>query len=126
MFLLQHGFPTLIKLGSIKLIWELTHKPDVFSTLYAAARDLMGEDELLGDVILVSWNQCIKDISIEDNGDDAEAAAPTVIGTKSIIVHIHQLRAKLEDVPSNPMLLLTQYDSELKEYQYGMADSQVL
>ena len=60
------------------------------------------------------------------DGDDAEAAAPTVIGTKSIIVHIHQLRAKLEDVPSNPMLLLTQYDSELKEYQYGMADSQVL
>jgi hypothetical protein len=58
--------------------------------------------------------------------DDAEAATPTDIGTKSIIVHIHQLRAKLEDVPSSPVLLLTRYDSESKAYQYGLADSQTL
>lgn len=62
------------------------------------------------------------------DGGQVETAANTMIGTQAIVVHIHRLRAKLEDHPSRPVLLLTQYHTELKQYQYTLtaADCVVL
>ena len=66
--LLYDGFSPEIKLASVKVINELVGRHSVFSTVYSSVREIVSPD------ILDSWNQCIRDIGIEETGDGNQAS----------------------------------------------------
>ena len=61
-----------------------------------------------------------KERVVDDQSGVQQNADASKIDTRTISVHIHKRRAKLEDDPKKPSLILTKYDKETKAYGYTL------
>jgi len=86
----------------------------------------MGEEtalkikELEGQSLDSSEQTSKRERVVDDESAVQQNADASEMDTRTISVHIHKLRAKLEDDPKKPSLILTKFDKETKAYGYTL------